>query len=156
MPVTRQKFHIPEEDEFGGDDFMVDGYITSVASNLVTTKAKWAGDLSIAYLWKKKGGHGRGKATLGKCQRPTGMLKHFANYDFVIWLAADNMLQTNFKELQVEATLYHELCHAGKGKKDNPVIIPHDYEGFCSEILEYGLWRNELKAMDDTTRRLKK
>lgn len=156
MPVKQPKFHIPEDDEFDDVDFMTGEYITAVANNLFATKVKWIADLSIVYLWKRKGGYGKGKAVLGKCQRPTGILKHFANYDFVIWLAADNMRDANFRELQVEATLYHELCHAGHDLKGNPVVIPHDYEGFCAEIMEYGLWRSDLKAMDDTTRRLKK
>lgn len=45
----------------------------------------------IAFLWKASGGGSRGKTTLGRTSKPSGLLHYFADADFVIWLAPDHL-----------------------------------------------------------------
>ena len=66
-------------------------------------------EMKIVYLWKRTGGKRAGKATLGRCQRPTGLLAKFCNADFIIWLAADHHTAFRSTRFQVKATMFHEL-----------------------------------------------
>lgn len=54
------------------------------------------------------------------------------------------------------ALIDHELMHCGveeipekKGGGIRLYIIPHDFEGFKSEFLRHGLWREDAKEMRD-------
>ena len=161
MPVEAVKSEkktvfIPEDDEFEGEDeFLKSSDLVDLAYRLIESKATWLQGRSVAFLWKKTGGNAKGKPRLGTCQKPTGLLKHFADYDFVIWLGADNMRAAKFGQAEIEATLYHELCHAWIDEDGDPQVLPHDYEGFCSEMKEYGLWRPDLRQMHETTKQMK-
>ena len=108
-----KKVYIPEYGEFPGEDeFVKSSSLVDLAYRLIESKATWLKGRSIAFLWKKTGGKTKGKPTLGKCEKPSGLLKHFADYDFVIWLGADNMRAAKFGQTEIEAALYHELQHA--------------------------------------------
>lgn len=66
--------------------------------------------MRVEYFWKAAGGLKSGKMTLGKCQRPSGLLAHYSRADFIIWLAWDHCLTLKLEREKVEATLFHELC----------------------------------------------
>ena len=106
----------------------------------------------IIYLWKSAGGSGQGKATLGRCVKTSGLVKHFSGALWCIWLAADWINLYSFTRRQVEAALYHELLHADmtgeqNGKPPKPLVTGHDCEMFMGEVNRYGLWRNDLKIV---------
>ena len=151
-----KKVYIPEDGEFEDEaEFLKSSNLVDLAYRLIESKATWLRGRSIVFLWKKTGGKTKGKPTLGKCEKPSGLLKHFADYDFVIWLGADNMRAAKFGQMEIEATLFHELCHAWIDEDGDTQILPHDFEGFCSEVREYGLWRLDLKIMHETAKQLK-
>ena len=107
-------------------------------------------EFTVRALWKAKGGTSQGKAVLGKCIKPTGLAKFYAQADFVVWPPADAVTDYHLSRWQVEAALYHELKHATceedeEGEK-TPAYTGHDVEAFNSEISEYGAWKTELKA----------
>ena len=92
-------------------------------------------ECEIDYLWKGDGGRSGGKATLGKTEKPSGLTLYYGNTDYVIWLAADHVGGLEFTNWQVEALLYHELCHVREEEDENGnkklAIAPHDFEGFA-------------------------
>lgn len=97
---------------------------------------------TVTYLWKREGGKSRGARRMGVCQKPSGLLKHTSEADFIIWLAADHC--QGWHAHQVEALLFHELLHAGVSDKGKPILYPHDFEGFAAEIAEYGIWESGI------------
>lgn len=103
----------------------------------------------IIYLWRREGGEQQGLATMGKCQKTSGLIKHFAESEWVIWLAADHVNSYSLMRGQVEALLHHELCHAGEmiDKEGNKKakVIGHDFDGFIANVRRYGAWNENLK-----------
>jgi hypothetical protein len=113
-------------------------------------------DRKIVYLWKNHGGKKAGKAILGKCQRPSGLLAKFCNADWIVWLAADHHAEFRSTRFQVEATVFHELCHTDVDEKnDAALLVGHDYEGFCREVELYGLWRGDLEKAAQSFEQMK-
>lgn len=106
-----------------------------------------AREFTVVYLWKSAGGMSNGSDTLGKCTKPSGLLKHFSETHFVIWLAADHIRARLLSPNQIEGILYHELCHADQNDKGEPVIIGHDWAGFASEIEEYGFYLADVRRI---------
>ena len=111
------------------------------------------GDYQIEYLWKKKGGKRLGANRMGACGKPSGLLKHYAATDFVIWLAADHLREENYTQDQIEALMFHELSHIAVPEEDEsgdltpPKLAPHDFEGFVADVERYGFWEPSLKRM---------
>lgn len=108
---------------------------------------------TIEYLWKAKGGKSGGKSVLGKCAKTPPLVQAHKYSTFTIWLAHDHCKEFLLTDLQLEALLYHELCHAVIEEVENeqtgdvsfkPTILAHDLEMFHSEVEEYGLWTAEL------------
>lgn len=100
----------------------------------------------IVYLWKAKGGQKGGKNTLGTCQKPSGLLRHFSDADFVVCLSADHLSDAEAPAWQVEATLHHELLHAWVDSESGKYVVrPHEWEGFGAEIERYGAWDQNLR-----------
>lgn len=99
--------------------------------------------LSIKYAWKKSGGK-----NYGVCERMSGKSAYLSgdSWHYFIWLGADNVRDNELTEYQVEALVFHELCHIRliDGKWS---IAPHDFEGFGAEIEQYGLWSQDAKAI---------
>lgn len=111
-------------------------------------------DLKIVFLWKRSGGLVKGKAKLGECQKPSGLLRFLSDKaDFVIWLAADHL--AGFEPEQVEAALFHEMCHVGVDEDDEPQLWPHDVEMFADEVQVYGLWKADLVSAATQLRQAK-
>jgi len=140
---------IPEEDDFDSD-FMASDELDEIGMKLIERypELEHLTGVRIGYCWKKSGGETNGKATLGKCTKPSGLLLFYAHLDFVIWCAADHCAEWSFTNRQLEALLYHELSHAGievdKQGMLKYVVRPHDVEAFTGEVDRYGLWRDDL------------
>lgn len=102
----------------------------------------------VRYLLKIEGGKKGGRGTFGKCIVTSGLVKHFGEAEWVIWLAADHCREAEFDDLQVEALLYHELLHCAlKGKaEDVPSAKGHDFELFRQEFERYGFWSESAKV----------
>jgi hypothetical protein len=108
-----------------------------------------AGAGRITYMWRRKGGSSGGALTFGKCQKPSGLLAHFAATDFIIWLAADHLDKGNATYRQVRALLFHELSHieedGREGHDGEYLIVAHDFEGFVNEATSFGFWSEGLR-----------
>lgn len=147
----------PDEDypvpsQFGGSDFLPGDDLEEIVQALIGHYRDFTflEEFTVRAVWKAKGGSFQGKAVLGKCVKPTGLAKFYAQADFVVWLAADAVKDYQLSRWQVEAALYHELKHATceedeEGEK-TPAYRGHDVEAFNDEVSEYGAWKNELKA----------
>ncbi|HEY8692675.1 MAG TPA: putative metallopeptidase [Chloroflexota bacterium] len=137
------------KDDFGGRlDFLPAPDLTSLADDLIDRHERLASlpQITIHYLWKREGGGRNGKATYGKCQKPSGLLAHYSRADFVIWLAADRVQGSNMTSQQVEALLLHEMLHIGRDPEtDAWVVVGHDVEEFAYVIQSYGLWNQDLE-----------
>lgn len=102
----------------------------------------------ISYLWKRKGGAQGGGARLGAAVKASGLVRYFSNGQIVIWLAADHVRDARFTPRQIEALLFHELLHVAIDEETGEItLLAHDFEGFRSEIEEYGFWRPSAKSM---------
>jgi len=95
----------------------------------------------IRYLWKDKGT----STAMGKCTKAGGFWPALAEVDFVIWLGAEDVRAGYFTRHQVEALLYHELCHITTDEEgENFATRPHDAEVFYMELRRYGAWERAL------------
>lgn len=111
-------------------------------------------DADVKLWWKLKGGKGGGNVTLGKLQKPSGLLLHFSRADYVVWFAADHCRERNFTNWQILALLYHELCHAAQDENGEFAVRGHEYEGFYDEIKLFGGWRENAKAIISVAQKL--
>lgn len=147
--------HIPGDEMFGGD-FREAPDLERIVARLIAGKEQFAFlseyQQEICILWKRKGGQSGQKVTLGKCQKLSGAARHFSGRSYLIWCAADHCRRAGLSRQQIEALVFHELCHLAPGELDDvtgvqapPVIVGHDFEGFLSELSEYGLWRPDLQ-----------
>lgn len=100
----------------------------------------------IEYRWKRHGGKTNGRAKLGACQKLSGILRDTLEAQNLIWAAADHLRVREFTAWELEALVYHELCHAGEKLRS------HDFEGFGAEIVRYGTWRIDLQVADAAIR----
>ena len=145
----------PSESQFGeDDDFIPSAALTERAMALARRHRGLLGHyegLSVLFLWKRTGGKSKGKGVFGKTVKPSGLLKHFAQTEFVIWLAADHCREARYGDREIEALLFHEMNHIGMSDEDDegnpsvPVLVPHDVEMFRSEVEVYGLWDEQLR-----------
>jgi hypothetical protein len=141
-------FKVPSPAEFGGRDWLQDARLDALGARLIQEHISFdhLASLDIDYLWKRKGGNSQGKATLGQCAKPGSRERYYGAGHFVVWIAADYVRDLGMTERQVEALLYHELCHAGMDiEKGTLTIWPHDFEGFTDELKHYGTWQTDLK-----------
>ncbi len=95
-------------------EYIVSPSMADLGRYLIETKRclKHLKSTSFAYLWKAKGGQSGGKMTLGKCTKTPPLVKTYEHSTFTIWLAHDHCKEFNLSDDQMEALLYHELCHA--------------------------------------------
>lgn len=139
-----------------GQDFLEAEDLTALGRHLIQKhrELNFIAEYRVRFLWKAEGGESRGRPTLGRCVLANAMVKHFADSDWVIWLAADHCENSEMTDHQVEALLYHELLHCAlKGRDgDLPGIRGHDYEIFGAEIRRYGLWEDGLESLAAITR----
>ena len=154
---------VPSEVEFGQSDFLDSDDIKTVAERVIRAKLQHLddGELLIDYRWKKKGGKSGGNAVLGKCVKLSGLARHLAlGAHFCVWLGADYVRAMKLDDRQIEALVYHELCHIEREEpedEDKPVVyrsVGHDAEVFFAELREYGAWRPSLVELEQTIRQL--
>ncbi len=154
---------IPTEEDFGSRDFRDSDEIRTIGEMIVRRKLMDLddGELLIDYRWKKKGGHSGGNAVLGKCIRLTGLTRYLSlGAHFCVWLAADHCRDNKFTDEQLEALVFHELCHIEREQpedEDEPVVyrtVGHDTELFFAELELYGAWKQDLQRLTEVVRQL--
>lgn len=98
----------------------------------------------IDYKWRRKGSNAKGKRTIGGVSRVSGIWSAYVPFNFVVWLAADTARMAGFTDRQVEAAIFHQLCHLDQDAKGNWIKASHDFEGFGAEVRHYGAWTADL------------
>lgn len=155
---------VPPDEYFDDDDYLESRELEKIGAALIAHWPEFGflqnANARIAYRWKRKGGKAKGKAVLGQCQKPSGLLKHFADCDFVIWIAADHARVMNLTNRQMEALVYHELSHCWWEEDEDETsetygemrlaIRGHDDELFWSEIARYGPLDDQRKRTAET------
>lgn len=151
FPATTSKRMIrpPDDSEFE-DDYLPAPSIEKVGEAL-RLRHNMPTEISITYVWKRKGGKSQGKEKLAFCNKVSGLARYYAAVDFVIWFAADNLRELNFSQDQYEALIHHELQHAGVDPDTlDPIVVGHDFEGFRENVEHYGLWLRDLAAAKES------
>lgn len=151
---------IPPEARFAGD-YLPAPELEALARRLIATErafgflADWTG--ALTFLWRRAGGKRGGKAVYGRCQSLAGVARHYAGASYLIWAAADHCRAARLTGRQLEALVFHELCHLAPGEEDEetgeqapPVLVGHDFEGFLAELDVYGPWRPDLARAGET------
>lgn len=144
----------PSEAAIDGLEFIDAPELARLADDLIERHNRFTAHngLRIAYLWKAKGGKSNGSVTLGKCQKPSGLLAYYSDVDFVIWIAADHAREMMLTPKQIEGVLFHELCHIGFNDKAEPELRNHDWAGFVAEIETYGLYLDDMRRVGKAVR----
>lgn len=143
FPVPADK-HFDDEDA----DYIDANDLREIATKLIEGDEKqfWhLKEISIRYAWKRKGGR-----FFGKCESVTGSKEFLAGgkYNFLIWLAADNVRDSKLSREQVTALVCHEICHIAW--KDNRVrLVTHDFEDFYYVVRKYGAILPDLELARD-------
>lgn len=149
---------IPSDDHFGEDDFLESQALQQVAEALIEIHRAKLGFLSgvvVRYFWKRKGGKAHGGAVYGKLIKPSGLQKHLAECELILWVAADHCRAADFTSRQLEALVFHELLHAGQDfESGDLILVPHEAEIFAAEVRAYGLWSVELRDVAPSFRQL--
>lgn len=154
---AEDKFEVPGDSQFYIEkdevEFIKDDRLTELGNALIAERGCFH-DLQsrkIVFLWKRQGGKTKGKVTLGKCQKPSGILAYFAASDFIIWVAADHARENQLTNWQMEALVFHELKHCDVDYDDKGelklAINPHDLEAFVDEVRIYGAWKSDIERM---------
>lgn len=146
-------YPVPEDSEFEGyrSGFIEAPKLADIARRLIKACGERFAHLngvSIAYAWKRKGGVSKGRSKFGAIQKVSGVASFLGDeqYQFLIWLGADNVRENEFTERQVEALIYHELCHTVfDDERDEVVLVGHEFEGFRDELQRYGLWNKGIE-----------
>lgn len=148
------QFPVPPEEMFGELDYLPDSALTKVGEALVEAKfPRMVGEVVIDFRWKKKGGVSKGKPVLGKCVKLSGLAAHYSQgATYTIWTAADTVRSYRLTRYQLEAHLYHELCHIEPQEDEDGNVTwginGHDIEAFRAEVEEYGLWMQDLMLFE--------
>jgi hypothetical protein len=145
---------VPTAEQFGTDDFMSAGTLNQIYTQLVDQHStlEHLEQLEVAILWKKSGGKKSGRPVFGKTAKRSGLVSAFTSADFIVWLAADHVLEAEYTDRQITALLHHELMHISyEDPADNEegarkyVLVGHDYEFFGEELRIYGAWEEMLQ-----------
>ena len=101
-----------------------------------------------------------GHVTLGKCKLASDLDRELAAFDFVILLRKHWWTDPTTTDLQRQALLDHELCHAtvrvdahtGEAVRDERGrkvyrMRKHDLEEFTDVIRRHGVWKADLETM---------
>lgn len=159
--MPRRVVRPPQDAEFDGD-FITSQDIGGLAKTLIARHPQLAylEGARVIYVWKRRGGKSGGNRTLGKCQKPAGLLRHFSGADYVVWIAADHARDLGFAPREIEAVTFHELLHTEWIEEDEDTgkghfgLCGHDFEGFVAELDAYGPWQANLREMHAHVARL--
>lgn len=109
--------------------------------------------LRIAYLWRRKKQAKGGKLVFGTCGSLSGIPQAFLEADWAVTIGAESCREAKLTAWQMEALVYHELCHIAPPDEDDPeavaTLVGHDFEGFADELRRYGLWDETLTQARD-------
>ena len=155
MAVTAEAtaMRVPSEAEFDGADFLEDEDLLTLYRDVVESYDRLRAvidehEIEVAVVWKRKGGSSAGLPVYGSCVKTGGLLRHFSERAFVIWLAADHIAEAHWSEEQVRRQVYHEARFIGwrapndtaEDGEGRPIKLRPQLQVFFDEISETGAW----------------
>lgn len=153
-------YPIPVETNFDEEnEYYHDARLEGLASDLIDRYPHLFAHLineKVAYLWKRKGPKKRdGSKLLGKTSKANGLLYHFGEVGWVIWLAAEACRELDFTDREVEAALFSYMCRLGYDPEKGVTFLQEpDFTGFLVEVKEYGLWHSNLRKAGEQFQQL--
>jgi hypothetical protein len=150
-------YHVPNVIDLG-DEFGDANDIERIANALIASADHGLShlrDVSIGYLWKSKGGKSKGRPTLAKTVKPSGITAYLTDFAFIVWVAADNVDAAALTNWQVEALVYHELSSIRVAETDDEdaeetlAIVGPDVQENFDVMRLYGDWNASLQRAQD-------
>lgn len=148
---------VPSESDFAdGDDYLddelLDALFLAVVGRYEALGHIEQHGISVRAVWKKKGGKSKGKLVYSGTTQPAGLFAHFCRFDFVVWIAADNVELESWTTVQISKLLYHEARRIAWDPGDDEhdpqaVLVKPDLELFYGEIADVGLWNRALDTL---------
>lgn len=146
--------HVPLETQFGGEDFLPAPELAQIGTQLIRAHdtLDHLTQVEVAIFWKRTGGKKRGRPVFGETAKRSGLVSAFTTADFIVWLAADHVLEAEYTDRQIVALLHHELMHISFVDPEDDeegarkyVLVGHDFEFFGEELRIYGAWEEMLQ-----------
>lgn len=137
-----------------GEDYIDGNDIKQIAERLVKEHPDlfgWMKSYKFDYRWRKQGGKTKDKLVYGTARKATTHDRYLLGrkLHFFITLSADNVRESKLTRLQVEALIFHELCHCSTTDKGTATLVAHEFEGFKAELAHYGAWSADLQRAED-------
>jgi hypothetical protein len=139
---------VPADDLFSGQQYLAAPELADIAERVIAQHGflQEIASCDIRWYWKRKTGVSKGRVKIGFMKRASDLLGHFSGADFIGWLSATTARDATFDDRQIEAAVFHQLCHVGWDDNGNWIFQPHDFEGFGAEVRHYGPWTEELRV----------
>lgn len=151
--ALKHPYSFPGDDRFPADDPYADAPdLSRMGSRLIKAYEdfKPLRGVIIRYYWKRRGGMMNGGPVYSLTSRISGLAKHHMKQgDYAIVLAVDNCKAAGYGAREVEAELFHSLCHLRQNDDGEIKIVGHDVNDFRRAIEEYGLYRPQLVTFAD-------
>lgn len=140
-------YGVPTDAQFNGRLYRDAPDLANIAELLIGEHGHLSGlmNCDIRYYWRRKTGVSKGRVVIGQCKRASDLLGHLSGADFIVWLSATTARDGGFTRRQVEAAVFHQLCHIETDEDGNFISARHDFEGFAAEVRHYGTWTEDLK-----------
>jgi hypothetical protein len=140
-------FLVPTDAAFNGRQYRDAPELANIAEKLIGEHGflEQLENCNVRWYWKRKTGVSKGRVKIGFMKRASDLLGHFSGADFIGWLSATTARDGKFTDTQIEAAVFHQLCHIGSDDSGNWIFAPHDFEGFAAEVRVFGTWTSDLK-----------
>jgi hypothetical protein len=142
-----EPFPVPADIEFDeeGEEFLTVGdlkILCDAVQEEFSEQFWFLEEAAITLFWKRDGGGGN-FPVLAKLSKPSGLLYHYSDSNYVVWFAANHLRQRNVTNWQMVSLMFHELKHTSISENGQFGTRKHDFEGFYDELAIFG------KAMPD-------
>lgn len=136
-------------------EYWRDPQLEEVAERLIQKHHNHLLEAKISYRVTSRAMSRAGKTLAGKARKTCGILKHYAQADFMIVVC-----HTFWNEMipaEREALVDHELCHCSVEHDEEGnrswVLRGHDIEEFTAVVDRRGLWKEDLKQFGQAVAR---
>ena len=139
----------------GEPEYWRDPQLEDMGKELVQEVHEHLREAEISYLLTSKPMSNTGKTLAGKARKVSGILRYYAQSDFLIIVSNDFWQEAAIPERR--ALLDHEHCHCSvEYDKDGGrqwILKGHDIEEFTAIVDRRGLWHDELEKFGQAVAR---
>jgi hypothetical protein len=123
--------------------------VVEIAERLVSQYHPELATARIKYLFQEKAGKKGGKPVLGKVQKVSGVLEHFADCDFLVILAQDTWADLDNTKRTALVDHLLERCTGEEDPEDPGAAMKWktrepDVHEFSTILQRYGAWTEDL------------